>query len=601
MATNLSFTLVYEPANNTNAMLGLNRAFGLRFTAPAAGATRLGFRLQLWDADDHTWNNGNFNESFYAFLNQSATSHAGGTAVKVDRLYSWDPFIAEAEIAANLLPGTAYTLWFFAGAVDKSYGYSSASVWADGVYGVKSSPSASDGWFEEGLSVTLRQTLSGTVHTVTVSCAGQSETLLDRSPSLTARWRPDVAAYARLLPNAGSAPVTVSCETFYNGASFGSLSCTATLRFRGDSLRPGLAEGWYALSPENTGAAAPLSGYIQGYSAVRAVFDPDKVQCREGATVRSFALALREGRAEAAPYVTPTVLTGRETVTLTVTDSRGLTASETVTLTPLDTFTPTLRAGSAWAWRSDASGTAREDGSCLCLLPDVAYPSLDGQNALTLTVRTSPAGGSYGDPIALTQGQQTVLTGYSADRSWDVELTVRDRLGAGITAAVRIPTQGWAIKCNAAGTAVAFGKAPEADKVLEIPADWSIRKDGRNYLLDAYPVGAVYLSLSSVSPAELFGGTWEQITGRFLLAAGETYAAGDTGGEAAHTLTAAELPAHQHSLGATKTAAAGSAQWRPVTYGEAGSTAVSTQSVGGGAAHNNMPPYLAVYMWKRTA
>ena len=67
-------------------------------------------------------------------------------------------------------------------------------------------------------------------------------------------------------------------------------------------------------------------------------------------------------------------------------------------------------------------------------------------------------------------------------------------------------------------------------------------------MLSIYPVGAIYMSVSSTSPASLFGGTWEQIQNRFLLAAGDTYAAGKTGGEATHTLTVEEMPAHNHSF-----------------------------------------------------
>lgn len=116
-----------------------------------------------------------------------------------------------------------------------------------------------------------------------------------------------------------------------------------------------------------------------------------------------------------------------------------------------------------------------------------------------------------------------------------------------------------------------------------------------------YPVGSLYMSVNSTSPSSLFGGTWERIQDTFLLAAGSTYAAGSTGGEAEHTLTINEMPAHQHNAGGMRDAADGTVRWRIVTYGDSGSTTIATQTVGGGAAHNNMPPYLAVYVWKRTA
>ena len=66
--------------------------------------------------------------------------------------------------------------------------------------------------------------------------------------------------------------------------------------------------------------------------------------------------------------------------------------------------------------------------------------------------------------------------------------------------------------------------------------------------LNAYPVGSIYMSVNSTSPATLFGGTWEQIQDVFLLAAGSTYTAGDTGGSASHTLIVDELPSHVHTV-----------------------------------------------------
>ena len=63
-----------------------------------------------------------------------------------------------------------------------------------------------------------------------------------------------------------------------------------------------------------------------------------------------------------------------------------------------------------------------------------------------------------------------------------------------------------------------------------------------------YPVGAIYMSVNSTNPGNLFGGTWERIKDRFLLAAGDTYAAGSTGGEAKHALSVDELPEHRMAI-----------------------------------------------------
>ena len=116
-----------------------------------------------------------------------------------------------------------------------------------------------------------------------------------------------------------------------------------------------------------------------------------------------------------------------------------------------------------------------------------------------------------------------------------------------------------------------------------------------------YPVGSIYMSASATSPASLFGGTWESIGGRFLLGADATYAAGSTGGEAMHTLTNNEMPKHGHLIYMNSEASTGEF-WGPnnVTP-QSKEIANTTAENGGNQPHNNMPPYLVVYMWKRTA
>lgn len=161
--------------------------------------------------------------------------------------------------------------------------------------------------------------------------------------------------------------------------------------------------------------------------------------------------------------------------------------------------------------------------------------------------------------------------------------------------------------------------------------------DGKTWAqaLDAiYPVGAVYLSAEPDSPASLFGGTWERIMDRFLLGAGDAYAAGSMGGEETVALATEQMPSHTHTptdntpgtsiynqygmqvlrhLSSASTLRAqvakgsdyyvNAANPKASDYGSLDDVSVmyKTGATGGGAAHNNMPPYLAVYMWKRVS
>ncbi len=160
-----------------------------------------------------------------------------------------------------------------------------------------------------------------------------------------------------------------------------------------------------------------------------------------------------------------------------------------------------------------------------------------------------------------------------------------------------------------------------------------------------YPVGSIYMNVNPTDPQILFGGTWTRLKDRFLLGSGDTYTNGATGGEATHTLTTNEMPSHTHiqnshnhsqnahshygkyddnsyvmsettsasnkrvtavSSGSVYVDTAGSAAFHH--YNNTGSTTATNnsqtatnQNTGGGQAHNNMPPYMSVYMWKRTA
>lgn len=117
-----------------------------------------------------------------------------------------------------------------------------------------------------------------------------------------------------------------------------------------------------------------------------------------------------------------------------------------------------------------------------------------------------------------------------------------------------------------------------------------------------FPVGAVYCSVVDTDPAVYFGGTWARIAqGKCLVGLNEADAdfdvAEEEGGEKTHQLIIAELAAHTHNVGATQWADGSIA----ARMGLAGSDNAPTGSTGSNKPHNNLQPYLVVYMWKRTA
>ena len=129
-------------------------------------------------------------------------------------------------------------------------------------------------------------------------------------------------------------------------------------------------------------------------------------------------------------------------------------------------------------------------------------------------------------------------------------------------------------------------------------------------LKKAYPIGSVYINASNATnPASLLGfGTWSAFgAGKVMvgLDAGDTSfdTVGETGGEKTHTLTVAEMPSHKHGMGYTGDATGGVYAGQTGTPSEPSSfnNLLFMSETGGGQAHNNLPPYIVVYFWKRTA
>ena len=158
--------------------------------------------------------------------------------------------------------------------------------------------------------------------------------------------------------------------------------------------------------------------------------------------------------------------------------------------------------------------------------------------------------------------------------------------------------------------------AGDQGKYLRGDGTWQTAGSGGGLTFDdIYPVGSIYMSVNAADPGTLFGGTWTRIQDCFLLAAGSTYSAGTTGGEAEHTLDVTEIPAHEHRMQVAHPSNTGSYTTNYLNYGRpTGTTYTNTSAMtnvitrGGtndavtvGQPFSILPPYLAVYVWQRTA
>ena len=364
-----------------------------------------------------------------------------------------------------------------------------------------------------------------------------------------------------------------------------------------------------AVSYEDTNASTVAvtgdkSRIIQNHSTLTVTVPT--ATAKKGATIASYAIAFggvtKTVTAAGAVSLGAVDVSYSQALTVTATDSRGFTASQSVQVTVDDYSAPTavidLHRLNNFEPTTYVTASAR-------------YSYLNGKNAVTITAKFKKVSeSSYGAPIELADSIQSTVT-CDRDSAYDFVVTVADRLestGYNLTLGKGIPS----FFIDTKKSSVGVNCLPSQSDVLQLGDSAWLTAQG------AYPVGAIYLSVTDVNPAALFGGTWERISqGRFLIGAGanaanttnywgsyaagaENFPAGEMGGEVTHTLTVDEIPAHTHSERLEWSNTKG---WGLTGTGEGANAVVdqggATGSTGGGKPHSNMPPYLVVHMWQR--
>lgn len=127
-----------------------------------------------------------------------------------------------------------------------------------------------------------------------------------------------------------------------------------------------------------------------------------------------------------------------------------------------------------------------------------------------------------------------------------------------------------------------------------------------NEPIATFPIGTIYQSTNATSPAELYGGTWEQFgAGKVLVGVNASDTDFNqvlkTGGEKTHTLTINEMPSHNHRTDLYGMLSSGSTNQAAWIYSGHYDEGAQTSYVGGSQPHNNLQPYITVYRWRRVA
>ena len=565
--------------------------------------------------------------------------YAGGTYSNITDYKEHTLASGTLEVSHDADGSKTLTVSAFSGQVWKDTGYLTATAAAQSfqltVIPRATEPVMGAAMMGETVRISLPRASSAFTHTLSYVFGAASGGIAE-GVGTEVQWTVPESLAAQ-IPDSPSGTGTLTCKTYNGGTLIGTKTVTFTASVPA-GMKPALTEGWAAVTYDNSGTkAGAIAAWVQGYSKAKAVFDSTKIACKQGASIEKYAVTYLGKTTEESPYRTDTISATSAMVRCAVTDSRGLTAWEDVTVT-LESYAPPMLVGAS-LYRSDGEGTAADSGTHIAGLATAKFSSIGGRNTATIMGYWKSVGGSYGEGVTLPSGAVGLVTGdveIAADRSYTAKIVVTDSLGNSAEFEENIPTEQVAFHLKEGGRGAAFGKAAEQDELLDVAWDARFREDvqvdgalqvGGKTLLDmVYPVGSIYLSVSGTDPQTLFGGTWARLEDVFLLAAGAEHAAGSTGGEEMHTLTVGEMPSHGNHLMQGRMYqeladnASNDSSYRSNTLYLGKNVFASTGNInrgwkdwnggemypagtlkGGGNPHNNMPPYLAVYTWKRTA
>ena len=457
-------------------------------------------------------------------------------------------------------------------------------------------------------SLTVTPVAEGFTHAIHYAVGDMSGTVTEETADTALLWTPPMEL-ACAIPDRAVGYGTLTLVSYYGGAETGRQDVPFTLRVS-DDVVPTLTLT-VALESDN-GVIDGWGVAVKGRSRLRYQID---AQGAYGSTIVRSQFTFGAQSVEGPAGALTIAQSGHFSPVAEVTDSRGRIAGRIARgMDVYDYHLPVLTRGQVW--RCDEDGRSDESGSFAAVVMEGTCAAVGGRNALSLRCRYRSVGGAWSGYTPVSAGETLVLPGFDPTVSYEVELSAVDTVGEEKTILCTVPTEAVTFALREGGVGAGFGKYPQQPG---LDMGWGIWMNGHPITglpqpsgeSDAtpwgwvnfdrvYPVGSLYLTVADVDPAALFGGVWQRIEDVFLLAAGSTYAPGSTGGAAEHTLTVEELPSHSHTIRLTaESLAIGSVYSRVSSDGTPVSTPMG--SAGGNQPHNNMPPYLAVNVWQRTA
>jgi hypothetical protein len=447
------------------------------------------------------------------------------------------------------------------------------------------------------VTVAITRASSSFKHVVVFSFGSYTQTVnnVDTSTSYAIP-----TSWLNAIPNGTSGTAKVTVTTYSGSTKIGSaVSKNFTLTVPA-TVVPTISG--VTLSDGVSGLAAQFGGYVQSKSKLSVKITAAGAL---SSTIKTYKTVV-QGVTFTGASITSGLLmhSGTSTVTITVTDSRGRTASTTRSITVIPYVAPKIT--SFQGFRCLSNGTENYDGTYVNSVINYSVSPVSNKNTATYTLEyklqsaTTWTALKSGSGYTLNSNIISASGAFSVDSSYDIRLTVKDFFTT-VTSTFEIPTAFTLLDFNASGKGMAFGKVSEKTNGMEVALDVEFLGKLTGTIFDAIlPVGTIIMRYDHTNPGTLYPGTtWVRVYGAFPWFTDANGAIGTTGGERNVTLTVDQIPSHSHGSVYS--------QHAPGTKGQAWYTTAGTSlaygavATGGGLAHNNMPPYIQISAWRRTA
>jgi hypothetical protein len=438
------------------------------------------------------------------------------------------------------------------------------------------------------------------------------------------------------IPDSTSGIATFTLETISGSTSVGSKTVNATIKVR-SGVVPSI--GTVSISDTNS-ICAGIGQYVQSQSKLKFSI---ATSGNQGSTITSVSTKFNGQTYSGSTFTTQTIQnSGTLTYTITVTDSRGRTATKSGSVSVVAYNPPSLTNVSAK--RANLGYTVDESSGTYALLHfKVGFTSLSNKNVTSFYIQYRTSGTSSWTKINSWANNYTLNQDYKAGNlftsttsTYEIAFGVKDSFMSDYSWQIVTVTPTYTLinfgkdgksltffgqDGNSANTLTINGdlainsvkENTSSDKLLVANGSTVMYRDLAKILSVIYPVGAVYITYDNNNPGNFLGGTWEQFgQGRTLIGEGTgndgstsmTFTANNTGGEYKHKLTVDEMPSHSHKLyargGQTAQVSSPFAANKPILQGS-NSYGFDVSKAGGDGYHNNIPPYITVFFWRRTA